>query len=88
MILTYNFDDESFDYEVESDAIKKALYEWLLDEWSHDEFIDFILSADGCTINIEKDFEEIIYELFEDDAMAYYYEMKNSDNGVSQEDFV
>ena len=87
--LTYNIDDEEcFDYEIDRDEMRKRLYQWFLDEWSHDDLIDYIINSDGTEIDLEQEFEEIIYELFEDDALEFYYETKDEDNGVDQEDFL
>lgn len=86
--LTYIFDGEFFDYEVNRFNIKKRLYEYLLEEWTQEELIDYIISNDGCHFDYVTDFFEEIHDLFESDAEEFYYECKNSDNGVDQGDFV
>ena len=86
--LRYVFDDEYFDYEVDRLEIEKRLYRYLLDEWDKEALIDYIISNDGATFDYAVDFLEEIHDLFESDAEEQYYEFKNSDNGVDQEDFV
>ena len=86
--LTYIFDGEFFDYEVDRFDIEKRLYEYLLDEWTQEELIEYIINNDGATFDYLVDFLQEIHDLFESDAEEFYYECKNSDNGVDQGDFV
>lgn len=86
--LRYKFDDEDFDYEVDRFDIEKKLYEYLRDEYTQEELIDYIISNDGCQLDYITDFLEAIHDMFEDEAEEHYYDCKNSDNGVDQGDFV
>jgi dephospho-CoA kinase len=86
--LTYTFEENQFDYEVSRMDIESKLYEYLNDEWTKEDLIEYIIDNDGTTSNLLKDFEEIIYDLFESEAEEHYYDCKTSDNGVDQEDFV
>lgn len=86
--LRYKFNNEDFDYEVDRFAIEKKLYEYLRDEWTQEVLIDYIISNDGCQLDYVVDFLEEIHDVFEDEAEEFYYECKNSDNGVDQGDFI
>lgn len=86
--LKYVFDDEEFEYEVDRFDIEKKLFDWLYENWTTEDCIEYILNLDGSTVDLLEDFSELIHELFEDDAEEFYNECKNSDNGVDQGDFV
>lgn len=86
--LTYIFDGEFFDYEVDRFDIEKRLYEYLLDEWTQEELIEYIINNDGATFDYLVDFLQEIHDMFECEAEEFYYECKNSDNGVDQGDFI
>lgn len=86
--LRYRFDGEDFDYDVSRFDIEKRLYEYLQDEWTQEELIEYIIDNDGATFDYMVDFLEEIHNMFESDAEEYYYDCKNSDNGVDQGDFI
>jgi hypothetical protein len=86
--LTYIFDGEFFDYEVDRFDIEKRLYEYLQDEWTQEELIEYIINNDGATFDYLVDFLQEIHDMFESEAEEFYYECKNSDNGVDQGDFI
>lgn len=86
--LRYKFDDEDFDYDVDRFDIEKRLYEYLQDEWTQEELIEYIINNYGTTFDYMLDFLEEIHYIFESDAEEFYYECKNSDNGVDQGDFI
>ena len=86
--LTYIFDGEFFDYEVDRFDIEKRLYEYLQDEWTQEELIEYIINNDGATFDYLVDFLQEIHDMFESEAEEFYYDCKNSDNGVDQGDFI
>lgn len=86
--LRYKFDGEDFDYEVDRFDIEKRLYEYLRDEWTQEALIEYIIDNDGATLDYVVDFLSEIHDMFESDAEEFYYECKNSDNGVDDEDFI
>ena len=86
--LRYVFDGEDFDYEVDRFDIEKRLYKYLRDEWSQEALIEYIIDNDGAILDYSVDFLEEIHNMFEDEAEEFYYECKNSDNGVDQGDFI
>lgn len=86
--LRYEFDGEYFDYDVDRFDIEKRLYEYLLEEWTQEELIEYIIDNDGATLDYAVDFLEKIHDMFEDEAEEHYYDCKNSDNGVDDEDFI
>lgn len=86
--LRYKFEGEDFDYNVDRFDIEKRLYEYLRDEWTQEELIEYIIDNDGCQLDYAVDFLEEIHDMFEDEAEEFYYECKNSDNGADDEDFL
>ena len=86
--LRYKFNDEDFDYEVSRFDIEKRLYEYLQDEWTQEELIEYIIDNDGATFDYLVDFLEEIHDMFESEAEEFYYDSKHSDNGVDDEDFI
>jgi hypothetical protein len=86
--LRYKFDGEDFDYDVSRFDIEKRLYEYLRDEWTQEELIEYIIDNDGAQFDYVVDFLEEIHDMFESDAEEFYYDCKNSDNGVDQGDFI
>lgn len=86
--LRYRFDGEDFDYDVDRFDIEKRLYEYLQDEWTQEALIEYIIDNDGATFDYMADFLEEIHDMFESEAEEFYYECKNSDNGVDQGDFI
>ena len=86
--LRYKFDGEDFDYDVDRFEIEKRLYEYLRDEWTQEELIEYIIDNDGATLDYVVDFLEEIHNMFEDEAEECWYDSKHSDNGVDDEDFI
>lgn len=86
--LRYTFDGEDFDYNVDRFDIEKRLYEYLRDEWTQEELIEYIIDNDGSTLDYAVDFLEEIHNMFEDEAEECWHDSKHSDNGVDQGDFV
>lgn len=86
--LRYKFNDEDFDYDVARSDVEKALYDWLLENWTHEELIEYIIDTDGSQVDLLLDFKEEIHDLFESEAEEHYYDEKHSDYGVSDEDFL
>lgn len=73
MTLNYKTEDGKwFEYEVDDFTVDQKLYEWMYENFNREELLDYIFDADGCVVNLHKEFEEIITELFEDEAREWY----------------
>lgn len=88
MILGYDINDEWFEYEVDYQDVDKRLRKYLINNRTKEELVDYLISCDGSVLDIYVDYEDEIHEIFYNDAEKHYYDCKNSDNGVDQEDFV
>jgi hypothetical protein len=86
--LRYTFDGEDFDYDVSRFDIEQRLYDYLREEWTQEQLVEYIIDNDGAQFDYVVDFLGEIHDLFESDAEEFYYECKDSDNGVDQGDFV
>ena len=86
--INYVFDGDDFEYEVEPHEVEQCVIDWLCDNWTHEECAEFIVGLDGERVDLFEDFKDVIEDAFRDDAKEFYYECKNSDNGVDQGDFV
>lgn len=86
--LRYTFDDEDFDYDVDRHDIEKKLYEYLRDEWTQEELIEYILDNDGSQLDYMCDFLEEIHDLFYDEAEEHFWDSKEVYNEYNQEDFI
>lgn len=86
--LRYKFDGEDFDYNVSRFDIEQRLYDYLRNEWTQEQLVEYIIDNDGAQFDYVVDFLEEIHDMFESDAEEFYYDCKNSDNGVDQGDFV
>lgn len=76
MTLNYKTEDDKwFEYEADNFDVDQKLYEWMYENFNNEELLDYIFDADGCVVDLHKEFEEIITELFEDDAREWYEEM-------------
>lgn len=88
MILGYVIDDEWFEYEVDYELVYERLSKYLVKERTKEDIINYLISCDGCKLDLLEDYVDEIHDLFYKDAVKYYHEQKNSDNGVSQKDFI
>lgn len=88
LTLHYTFDDEQFDYDIDRYDMEQRLFDWLYENWTSEECVEYILSLDGCQVSLFDDFNDLITELFEDEAEECWYDSKHSDNGVDDEDFI
>lgn len=86
--LDYIFDDEQFEYEVSRLDVEQRLYDYLREEWTQEQLVEYIIDNDGAQFDYVLDFSEEIHDMFRDEAKEFYYECKNSDNGVDQGDFI
>lgn len=76
MILYYKTEDDKwFEYEVDNFEVGHKLKDWMYENYNSEELLDYIFEADGCVVNLQEEFEDIITELFEDDAREWYEEM-------------
>ena len=76
MTLNYKTEDGKwFEYEVDNYDVDQKLYEWMYENFNSEELLDYIFDADGCVVDLHKEFKDTITELFEDDAREWYEEM-------------
>lgn len=76
MTLNYKTEDDKwFEYEADNFEVERKLKDWMYENYNSEELLDYIFEADGCVVNLQEEFEEIITELFEDDARKWYEEM-------------
>lgn len=71
--LHYTFEGQPFEYTIDREQAHKALYNWFIDNWSHDDFIEYILMRDTDTIDLLEDFKDELHEAFEDEAEEDFY---------------
>lgn len=78
MIITYNFNNEDFDYEIEFEEKDKALKEILLKE-TKESLVDILLNFDTCSVNLGKFFKEDLAEFFREKAYKEYKDRRDSE---------
>lgn len=64
--FNYEFEGTPVSYTIERDKAHLLLYEWVMDNWSHDDFIDYILMRDTETIDLLEDFKDELQEMCEE----------------------
>lgn len=74
MILHYEFDNVSFDYEVDRDEVIPKLKKWIIENLTKEDLLDYILDKDLTEIDLLEDYEEIIHDLFKKEAIKCYEE--------------
>ena len=76
MILHYEFDDVSIDYEVDRDEVIPKLKKWIIENLTKEDLLDYILDKDLTKIDLLTDYEEIIHDIFKKEANSFYCENK------------
>ena len=71
MVINYKFDGDFFDYEIEYIQYQKALIHLLLKE-QKETLVEKLVSADGCVIDLETDYNEELKAYFEESAYKEY----------------
>ena len=74
MVISYVFDEGFFDYEVEFEDYEDALKKIIMKCWSLEDCVDYLISCQGCVIDLFKDFEEELKDYFKNDAYAQFRE--------------
>lgn len=75
MVISYTFNNISFDYEVEYDRYLVALHNILLKQ-DKDSLIERLISADGCVANLQEDYSEELKNYFEKFAYKEYLDRR------------
>lgn len=78
--INYVFDGDDFEYDVEPIEVEQRVFEWLCDNWTHEECAEFIVGLDGERLDLFEDFSDVIEDAFRDEAEEFYYERKNSED--------
>jgi hypothetical protein len=86
--LVYQFDNKTYEYDVDRFDCVKRLKKWFHDTKNIDFLIDYVIERDLEEIDLLMDFEEVLHELFLYDAMSQWHEELYSDNGVDIGDFL
>jgi hypothetical protein len=72
MTINYMFNGDSFDYEIN---LFKAM-EKILNKFSKEELIEFILDSHGCNVDLKVSFMEELKEHFEEEAYKEYLDRR------------
>lgn len=71
MTITYNFDGNNYDYEIDYEQYQKALIHILLKE-EKASLVEFLVGADGCKLDLEESFQDELKDHFEAKANKEY----------------
>lgn len=75
MIISYNFDGNQFDYQIDYERVNSALYK-ILSESDKTSLVDFMLESDNCVLDLKDSFYEELKDYFKEYAHREYLDRR------------